>query len=108
MIARILLIAAFVTASVAACGGSHPPTSANQTGSGSTGTTGSGASSTGGGGGSNNGTVTGEGQVCGYGSRSAMANAQAPACPAGLKCCYPCGIEGCDSVCMADCGPPRP
>jgi hypothetical protein len=29
-------------------------------------------------------------------------------CAPGLQCCYPCGIEGCDSVCMADCGPPRP
>ena len=45
----------------------------------------------------------------------AAGNAQAPAatpqllsttctsdtdCPTGQKCCYPCGIDGCDFVCM--------
>lgn len=50
----------------------------------------------------------GEGGICGYGRLSEHVGEEAPQCQAGLSCCYPCGIEGCDSICMRDCGPPRP
>jgi hypothetical protein len=46
------------------------------------------------------------GEVCRSGARSG-GGIDRPCAP-GLQCCYPCGVEGCDSVCMADCGPPRP
>jgi len=54
--------------------------------------------------------VGGEGTVCRAGERQIPGQAppEVQACAAGLRCCYPCGIPGCDSVCMADCGPPRP
>ncbi len=43
------------------------------------------------------------GDVCHVG-RQHVGNAVAVACGPGLNCCYPCGIDGCDSVCMAgDC-----
>lgn len=29
-------------------------------------------------------------------------------CPPGYKCCYPCGIDGCDFVCMQVQGPRCP
>lgn len=29
-------------------------------------------------------------------------------CAPGLRCCYPCGIGGCNSVCLPACGGPRP
>lgn len=42
-----------------------------------------------------------QGAVCAYGRRHvADAPVEPPAvCGAGLQCCYPCGIDGCDSVC---------
>lgn len=53
--------------------------------------------------------VGGEGAVCRAGrNQPPDATVVVHACAEGLQCCYPCGIEGCDSVCMADCGPPRP
>lgn len=52
------------------------------------------------------------GAVCGLGGRHEHASdAPAPVeCSAGLQCCYPCGIDGCDSVCMtpAECDVKRP
>ena len=29
-------------------------------------------------------------------------------CAAGLLCCYPCGIDGCDFVCEPTCSPGTP
>jgi hypothetical protein len=29
-------------------------------------------------------------------------------CAPALKCCYPCGVGGCNSVCLPGCGGPRP
>lgn len=52
--------------------------------------------------------VGGPGTICALGERSQGSDRQAHECNPGLTCCYPCGIPGCDSVCMADCGPPRP
>ncbi len=49
------------------------------------------------------------GEVCRVGTRRDRSRAVvARPCAPGLRCCYPCGIPGCDSVCMRDCGPPRP
>ena len=43
------------------------------------------------------------GDVCHIGRQHA-GSAVAVDCGPGLNCCYPCGIDGCDSVCMAgDC-----
>ena len=41
------------------------------------------------------------GDVCSYGERHPQGERlPAPAeCGPGLQCCYPCGIQGCDSVC---------
>lgn len=53
--------------------------------------------------------VGGEGAICRVGEQHPPGEVvEAVECAAGLQCCYPCGIPGCDSVCMADCGPPRP
>lgn len=30
------------------------------------------------------------------------------ACDAGLSCCYPCGIQGCQNMCMVTCDPADP
>lgn len=43
-----------------------------------------------------------EGAVCSIGEAH-RGSAVAVACGPGLSCCYPCGIEGCDSVCMSAC-----
>jgi hypothetical protein len=52
------------------------------------------------------------GAVCGLGSRhESSSDAPAPVeCSAGLQCCYPCGIDGCDDVCMTpdECNEKRP
>ncbi|MBX3269016.1 MAG: hypothetical protein KF729_02075 [Sandaracinaceae bacterium] len=40
-----------------------------------------------------------EGEVCG---------AEVGACGAGLACCYPCGIPGCDFRCVPACDPSEP
>lgn len=55
------------------------------------------------------------GQVCRLGSRAlqlrghgALSPLVSRPCAPGLKCCYPCGIQGCNSVCKKDCGPPVP
>ena len=54
-------------------------------------------------------TPGGEGTICRAGEHRGPDNpVEARPCEEGLQCCYPCGIQGCDSVCMADCGPPRP
>ncbi|MBK9034886.1 MAG: hypothetical protein IPL61_27085 [Myxococcales bacterium] len=51
----------------------------------------------------------GEGTICRIGEGHPQGDqATATPCADGLQCCYPCGIPGCDSVCMTDCGPPRP
>lgn len=43
------------------------------------------------------------GAVCRIGDQH-TGSAVAVECGPGLNCCYPCGIDGCDSVCMAgDC-----
>ena len=42
-----------------------------------------------------------EGAVCGWGHRNTERHDAPAACQAGLQCCYPCGIDGCDSVCEA-------
>jgi hypothetical protein len=39
-----------------------------------------------------------EGEVCTPGTE--------PACGVGLACCYPCGIDGCDFVCVQACSDP--
>lgn len=54
-----------------------------------------------------------QGQICRVGRRflrgsGALNPHQARPCAPGLKCCYPCGVPGCNSVCLKDCGPPRP
>ena len=47
--------------------------------------------------------VGNEGAVCAIG-RQHQGSAVAVECGPGFNCCYPCGIDGCDSVCMAgDC-----
>ena len=54
-------------------------------------------------------TAGGPGSICAVGDQHPEGTTvTAVACADGLQCCYPCGIDGCDSVCMADCGPPRP
>lgn len=52
--------------------------------------------------------VGGPGTICRLGRMSEDSTREVHACGPGLSCCYPCGVEGCDSVCMEDCGPPRP
>lgn len=51
-----------------------------------------------------------EREVCAVGTRNQyrVYPVFARPCAPGLQCCYPCGIPGCDSICMAACGPPRP
>ena len=54
-----------------------------------------------------------QGQICRVGRRflrgsGALNPHLARPCAPGLKCCYPCGVPGCNSVCLKDCGPPRP
>jgi hypothetical protein len=39
------------------------------------------------------------GEVCAIGSRHARSNLKPVTCGPDLSCCYPCGIDGCDSVC---------
>jgi hypothetical protein len=40
------------------------------------------------------------GQICALGSRHPEDASVTPVeCGPGLQCCYPCGIQGCDSVC---------
>ena len=41
----------------------------------------------------------GEGAVCAVGKRH-KGEGSAVECAPGLNCCYPCGIDGCDSVCQ--------
>ncbi|UQA59804.1 hypothetical protein [Polyangium aurulentum] len=41
------------------------------------------------------------GALCGQSANGAM-------CGAGLACCYPCGIPGCDFKCVAACDPNTP
>jgi hypothetical protein len=44
-----------------------------------------------------------EGAVCAFGDQH-KGSGEPVACAPGLNCCYPCGIDGCDSVCMrGDC-----
>lgn len=40
--------------------------------------------------------------VCAYGGRSGPHFETPPPCGPGLFCCYPCGIDGCDSVCHTE------
>lgn len=49
-----------------------------------------------------------EGAVCHRGKRNPEPDGPVVDCGPTMQCCYPCGIDGCDSVCMVDCGPPRP
>jgi hypothetical protein len=45
------------------------------------------------------------GEVCGYGEmrrRDLYPHFNLP-CATGLKCCYPCGTRGCDSICLPRC-----
>jgi hypothetical protein len=42
-----------------------------------------------------------EGAVCAWGHRDPHPGHSPAACAAGMQCCYPCGIDGCDSVCEA-------
>jgi hypothetical protein len=53
-------------------------------------------------------TPGGVGSVCALGRLEPDREVVVGPCAEGLQCCYPCGIQGCDSVCMVDCGPPRP
>ncbi|MFL5319212.1 MAG: hypothetical protein ACJ790_06110 [Myxococcaceae bacterium] len=45
--------------------------------------------------------LLGHGEVCAYGRRHPQSlQGQSPGeCGEGLFCCYPCGVDGCDSVC---------
>lgn len=43
-----------------------------------------------------------QGAVCAIGDEH-RGSGVAVACGPGLSCCYPCGIDGCDSVCMPEC-----
>jgi hypothetical protein len=55
--------------------------------------------------------VGNHGAVCAVGGRHRGDDApKVVECTAGLQCCYPCGIDGCDSVCMtqAECNVKRP
>lgn len=48
----------------------------------------------------------GQGAICAYGRMGGLDVLNphaAPPCARGLRCCYPCGIQGCNSVCMARC-----
>ena len=71
---------------LAACGGKHPSSSTVDNGT------------------ANDKIGVGkEGDVCHVG-RQHEGNAVAVECGPGLNCCYPCGIDGCDSVCrVGDC-----
>ncbi len=43
------------------------------------------------------------GAVCAWGDRAGNADKPAPAaCDGELRCCYPCGIPGCDSQCATE------
>jgi len=42
-----------------------------------------------------------EHSVCHWGARMSRPLPAPAACKAGLQCCYPCGIPGCNSECMA-------
>ena len=56
--------------------------------------------------------VGNQGAVCALGGRHEnRSDAPKPVeCTDGLQCCYPCGIDGCDSICMtpAECNVNRP
>lgn len=47
----------------------------------------------------------GDNEICSPGQqrRFELAPRFSRPCKAGLRCCYPCGIQGCDSVCMPSC-----
>jgi hypothetical protein len=49
----------------------------------------------------------GKGAICRYGRMGGGFDVlnphEAPPCARGLRCCYPCGIQGCNSVCMSWC-----
>lgn len=55
---------------------------------------------------------SGPNQVCRMGSRWRAYDRLRPSiarpCKRGLKCCYPCGIGGCNSVCLRRCPGPLP
>jgi hypothetical protein len=40
-----------------------------------------------------------EGAICAWGERRTDPAPRPEPCAEGLTCCYPCGIQGCDSVC---------
>ena len=40
-----------------------------------------------------------QGATCAWGHREPHPDTPLAACHAGLSCCYPCGIDGCNSVC---------
>lgn len=40
-----------------------------------------------------------QGATCAWGHREPHPDTPLAACQSGLSCCYPCGIDGCDSVC---------
>jgi hypothetical protein len=42
-----------------------------------------------------------EGAVCAWGRNSEHHGEKVAACQGGLRCCYGCGIPGCNSTCMA-------
>lgn len=88
----MLRLALALVVSLAACGGPRSPAP------------GDGASS----GGDDAAGTGGPGAICALGEQNTDPDAVAVTCAEGLRCCYPCGIPGCDSVCMEDCGPPRP
>lgn len=87
----ILIIRVLVACALAACGGKQTssPTVDNATSTGNATT------------GDKPGTGK-EGDVCHLG-REHVGSAVAVDCGPGLSCCYPCGIDGCDSVCMTSC-----
>ncbi len=45
----------------------------------------------------------GEREICRVGRAHSGPDVKARPCAQGLECCYPCGVDGCDSVCMRTC-----
>ena len=95
MLRALLVQAAFV----AACSSPAKPTASPAPSNAATPATGSDAN------------VGNHGAVCGLGGRHKPGDDITPVeCTAGLQCCYPCGIDGCDDICMTpdECRMDRP